>query len=66
MQLRPRAITIPILVSSEPAAVRSGPRRREVAISRRLKILLWVYIAQALTGSVVGFAVPFLYYFGVL
>ncbi len=33
---------------------------------RRLTIFLWVYIAQALAGSVIGFAAPFLYYFGVL
>jgi hypothetical protein len=32
----------------------------------RLAILFWLYIAQALAGSVVGFAAPFLYYFGVL
>jgi hypothetical protein len=33
---------------------------------RRLTILFWVYIAQAVAGSVIGFTAPFLYYFGLL
>ena len=39
---------------------------RNIGNPRRLTILLWLYIAQALAGSVIGFAAPFLYYFGVL
>jgi hypothetical protein len=33
---------------------------------RRLTIFFWVYLAQAAAGLVVGFTVPFLYYFGFL
>jgi hypothetical protein len=33
---------------------------------RHLTILFWVYVAQALAGSLIGFAAPFLYFFGVL
>jgi hypothetical protein len=33
---------------------------------RHLAILFWVYVAQALAGSLIGFTAPFLYYFGVL
>jgi len=41
--------------------------RRVIATNpRRLTILFWVYVAQALTGSLIGFTAPFLYYFGVL
>ncbi len=40
--------------------------RCKIGNPRRLTILLWVYVAQALAGSVIGFAAPFLYYFGVL
>jgi hypothetical protein len=39
---------------------------RQITDSRRLTILFWVYIAQAIVGSVIGFTAPFLYYFGVL
>jgi hypothetical protein len=35
-------------------------------ITRRLSIFFWVYLAQAAAGLVVGFTVPFLYYFGFL
>jgi hypothetical protein len=41
--------------------------RRVIATNpRHLAILFWVYVAQALAGSVIGFTAPFLYYFGVL
>jgi len=33
---------------------------------RHLAILFWVYVAQALAGSLIGFTAPFLYYFGFL
>jgi hypothetical protein len=33
---------------------------------RHLAILFWIYVAQALAGSLIGFAAPFLYFFGVL
>jgi hypothetical protein len=39
---------------------------RRIATSRRLTLFFWVYISQAVAGSVAGFIVPFLYYFGVL
>jgi hypothetical protein len=39
---------------------------RRITGPRRLTILFWVYVAQALAGSVIGFTAPFLYYFGVL
>jgi hypothetical protein len=39
---------------------------RPITDPRRLTILFWVYVAQALAGSVIGFTAPFLYYFGVL
>jgi hypothetical protein len=40
--------------------------RRTIATNPRLAILFWVYVAQALAGSLIGFIAPFLYYFGVL
>jgi hypothetical protein len=41
--------------------------RRMIAINpQHLAILFWVYVAQALAGSLIGFTAPFLYYFGVL
>jgi len=33
---------------------------------QHLAILFWVYVAQALAGSLIGFTAPFLYYFGFL
>ena len=33
---------------------------------RHLTILFWIYVAQALAGSLIGFTAPFLYFFGVL
>jgi hypothetical protein len=39
---------------------------RRIATSRRLTIFFWVYVSQAVAGSVAGFIAPFLYYFGVL
>jgi hypothetical protein len=41
-------------------------RRMIVTTPRHLAILFWVYVAQALAGSLIGFTAPFLYYFGVL
>jgi hypothetical protein len=41
--------------------------RRVIATNpQHLAILFWVYVAQALAGSLIGFTAPFLYYFGVL
>jgi hypothetical protein len=54
--LRPGATTVRLFGSSP---------WRNIA-HRRLTIFLWVYIAQALAGFVIGFAAPFFYYFGVL
>jgi hypothetical protein len=39
---------------------------RQITNPRRLTIFFWVYFAQAAAGSVIGFTVPFLYYFGFL
>jgi hypothetical protein len=39
---------------------------RQITDSRHLMILFWVYLAQAVAGSVIGFTVSFLYYFGFL
>jgi hypothetical protein len=39
---------------------------RQITDPRRLTILFWVYLAQAVAGSVIGFTVPFLCYFGFL
>jgi hypothetical protein len=39
---------------------------RRMVNPRSLTILFWVYVAQAVTGSVIGFTAPFLYYFGLL
>jgi hypothetical protein len=69
LRLRPRAGSMPN-PASEPfrAAVpsRSSRNWRQIAGPRPLAILFWLYIAQALAGSVVGFTAPFLYYFGFL
>jgi hypothetical protein len=42
------------------------PGKQIMTRPQRLKILLWVYIAQALGGALVGFTIPLLYYFGLL
>jgi hypothetical protein len=39
---------------------------RRVASRRRLTIFFWIYLSQAVAGSVAGFIVPFLYFFGLL
>jgi hypothetical protein len=31
-----------------------------------MALLFWLYVAQAVAGSVIGFTAPFLYFFGVL
>jgi hypothetical protein len=47
-----------------PAAkTRSGDPQPNL---RHLAILFWIYVAQALAGSLIGFTAPFLYFFGVL
>jgi hypothetical protein len=43
-----------------------GTYWRQMVNPRPLAILFWVYLAQAVTGSVIGFTAPFLYYFGLL
>jgi hypothetical protein len=44
-----------------------GPQHwPQITNVRRLTIFFWVYLAQAAAGLVVGFTVPFLYYFGFL
>jgi hypothetical protein len=42
------------------------PPHAELCEQRLDVNLFWVYLAQALAGSVIGFTAPFLYYFGVL
>jgi hypothetical protein len=39
---------------------------RRITEHRRLAVLIWLYIAQAVAGSVIGFIAPFLYFFGLL
>lgn len=75
---RPRAVTALVvgamraalsragLVEVGRSAVNSTESWRQLGNPGRLTILLWVYIAQAVAGSVIGFTAPFLYYFGVL
>jgi hypothetical protein len=47
-----------------PAAkTRLGDPRHNL---RHLAILFWIYVAQAIAGSLIGFTAPFLYFFGVL
>jgi hypothetical protein len=70
----PRAIFSTISGSAFDARARQGRQcplqtqwRRVIATNpRHLAILFWVYVAQALAGSLIGFTAPFLYYFGVL
>jgi len=45
---------------------RSSGNWRQIVKIRRLTLLFWVYVAQAVAGTAVGFTAPFLYYFGVL
>jgi hypothetical protein len=40
--------------------------RQPLTRSRGLAVLFWLYVAQAVAGSVIGFTAPFLYFFGVL
>ena len=65
---RPCRTTNPIDGEAAPDLPMAKPRvaLRQMVNGRRLTILLWIYVAQALAGSVIGFAAPFLYYFGVL
>jgi hypothetical protein len=65
-ELQPWLIPVLPPAPSGLAAARSSHSYRQIVNPRRLTILFWLYIAQALAGSVVGFAAPFLYYFGVL
>jgi hypothetical protein len=39
---------------------------RQIRSTRRMALLFWLYVAQAVAGSVIGFTAPFLYFFGVL
>jgi hypothetical protein len=39
---------------------------RQIANHRRLTVFFWLYVAQAVAGSVIGFTAPFLYFFGFL
>jgi hypothetical protein len=39
---------------------------RRITKHHRLAVLFWLYVAQAVAGSVIGFTAPFLYFFGVL
>jgi hypothetical protein len=39
---------------------------RQMVNPGRLTIFFWLYLAQATAGSVIGFILPFLYYFGFL
>jgi hypothetical protein len=50
----------------DPQLDAQAAHRRRSAIPRRLTIFFWLYVSQAVAGSVVGFVAPFLYYFGVL
>ena len=68
LQIRPRPTIDPIdgeAVLDLPM-VKSRRAWRQMVNGRRLTILFWIYVAQALAGSMIGFAAPFLYYFGVL
>jgi hypothetical protein len=59
----------PVPVSCRAGVALSNRRGRlwpQLANPRRLTIFFWVYLAQAIAGSVVGFTAPFLYYFGFL
>jgi len=59
----------PALMSCRAAAgssSRSDAVWPQIVNPRRLTLLFWLYIAQAVAGSAVGFTAPFLYYFGVL
>jgi hypothetical protein len=71
LRLRPRATSMPYPApmpcrAAVAASSRCGRHWRQIASPRRLTILFWLYIAQALAGSVVDFTAPFLYYFGFL
>jgi hypothetical protein len=52
----------------EPHALHSSSQMhwREITRPRRMILFFWAYVAQALAGSLVGFTIPFLYYFGLL
>jgi hypothetical protein len=39
---------------------------RQKTNPRLLAVLLWLYVAQAVAGSAIGFTAPFLYLFGFL
>jgi hypothetical protein len=55
----------PAVASALPAGV-FNISWRQIVSPKRLSLLFWLYVVQAVAGSAVGFAVPFLYYFGVL
>jgi hypothetical protein len=63
------ALSIPKRFLSRARDLQRGSQARywwQITDPRRLTILLWVYLAQAVVGSVIGFTAPFLYYFGLL
>jgi hypothetical protein len=53
-------------LQGRPSPLQIQWRRMLASNPRHLAILFWVYVAQALAGSLVGFTAPFLYYFGFL
>jgi hypothetical protein len=53
-------------LKGRPSPLQTQWRRTIATNPRHLAILFWVYIAQALAGSLIGFTAPFLYYFGFL
>jgi hypothetical protein len=63
------ALSIPKRLLSRARDPRRGSQGRywrQITDPRRLTIVFWVYLAQAVVGSVIGFTAPFLYYFGIL
>lgn len=63
--LTPAPALMPFRVASGRSG-RSDRNRRQMVNRRQLTLLFWLYIAQAVAGSAVGFTAPFLYFFGVL
>lgn len=68
LQMRPCPMINPSDDEAGPHLPVVKPRLawRQMVNGRRLTIVFWIYVAQALAGSLIGFAAPFLYYFGVL
>ena len=68
LQMRPCPTTNSVVGEAAPDLPVAKPRFawQRMVNGRQLTILFWIYVAQAVAGSMVGFAAPFLYYFGVL